>query len=503
VIAVVKHGAVRPVVNLSAPAGASFNDNIKAECIEKVHMSTAQSFGFSVREAGKGALMSKFDLKDAYKIVPAKREDWRLQGFQWLGRYFVEVKMTFGAETSVSNFDRAGHTLQVITRAVCTIPRRFLGRTLDDFTAVGPRESGWCEEFSKEFRWVCKKLNIQLATNCPRQEKAFENMQRGVVLGVRFDTTDLTWEFPEEKADNLVVTILEAVRADYLSLRQVQKLMGEVNDFAQMCTFVKAFKHPANAYLGAFGTDEHLLLPMPAQVVKDMLVCARAVRASKSGLPIPARPGGAPLGTLVFTSDAAGAAFVEVKGVRIPVSCSGGRGVACIGTNSSGDIVFWSRVIWPMFLLTKAVDRKGAHFGCKSATLEAVGILLPFVTIPEALRGRHVVLKLDNKAVVYGWSSRGVRRDTAASILIRAVHLISSYLGCTVHVEHLPRMSSDLSKLADHLSRKDTTKSEDWEQVAHIPMSKPHSVLEEWLEQPGDDWDLAQRLLNAVRSMVE
>jgi len=503
IIAVVKHGKVRPVVNLSAPEGASFNDNVKSECIEKVHMSTAQSFGYSVREAGIGAVMSKFDLKDAYKIVPARRADWRLQGFQWLGRYFVETKMTFGAETSVSNFDRVGNTLQAITKAVCKIPRRFLGRTLDDFTVVSPKSSGWCEEFTREFKGVCKKVNIQLAANCPQQEKAFENMQRGVVLGVRFDTKDLTWEFTEEKASNLVTSILTAIQTEYLSLQQMQKLMGEVNDFAQMCPFIKAFKHPANAFMGAFGTDKQLLLPMPAQVAKDLRVCARAAQASKTGLPISARPGGAPLGSLVFVSDAAGAAFTEVRGVRIPTNCSGDRGVACIGTDAHGDIVYWSQVTWPMYLLAKAVDRKGAHFGCKTATLEAVGTLLPFLTIPEALRGRHVILKLDNMAVVHGWASKGVRKDVAASILIRAIHLIGSYLGCMIHVEHLPRMSSDLSKLADHLSRKATTSAEDLAEVTHVPMSIPHPILGEWLERPCEDWDLALRLLEAVKNMIE
>jgi hypothetical protein len=350
---------------------------------------------------------------------------------------------------------------------------------------------------------VCKKVNIQLAANCPNQEKAFENRQRGVVLGVRFDTRDLTWEFREEKADNLIASILMAIRAEYMSLQQMQKLMGEVNDFAQMCPFIKAFKHPANAFMGAFGTDKQLLLPMPAQVAEDLRVCARTARASKTGLPIPARPGGAPLGSLVFTSDAAGAAFTEVKGVRIPTNCSGDRGVACISADAHGNIVYWSLVTWPMYFLAEAVDGKGAHFGCKTATLEAVGTLLPFLNIPEALRGRHIILKLDNMAVVHGWASKGVRKDVAASILIRAIHLISSYLGCTVHVKHLPRMSSDLSKLADPLSRKATTRAEDLAEMAHVPMSMPHPILGEWLEHPWEDWDFALRLLEAAKNMVE
>jgi hypothetical protein len=106
-------------------------------------------------------------------------------------------------------------------------------------------------------------------------------------------------------------------------------------------------------------------------------------------------------------------------------------------------------------------------------------------------------------AVVHGWASKGVGKDVAASILIRAIHLIGSYLGCMIHVEHLPRMSSDLSKLADHLSRKATTSAEDLVEVTHVPMSIPHPILGEWLEHPCEDWDLALRLLEAVKNMIE
>jgi hypothetical protein len=65
----------------------SFNDNLDKLKIEKVRMSTARDFSYSLKESG---VNSKFDFKDAYKNIPAKKEDWRLQGFKRLGRYFFE-----------------------------------------------------------------------------------------------------------------------------------------------------------------------------------------------------------------------------------------------------------------------------------------------------------------------------------------------------------------------------------------------------------------------------
>ena len=58
--------------------------------MEKVKMSSARKFRYSVAKAGRKARMSKFDLTDAYKYIPCKKEDLRLQGFFWLGKFFIE-----------------------------------------------------------------------------------------------------------------------------------------------------------------------------------------------------------------------------------------------------------------------------------------------------------------------------------------------------------------------------------------------------------------------------
>ena len=91
---------------MSCPKGKSFNDNVDRSKLERLHMGTARQFSFAVKEAGVGAKFSKFDLQDAYKLVPAKTEDFRLQGFCWLGRYFVETQQPFGGVPSPTNFDK-------------------------------------------------------------------------------------------------------------------------------------------------------------------------------------------------------------------------------------------------------------------------------------------------------------------------------------------------------------------------------------------------------------
>jgi hypothetical protein len=92
-VVVIRKGAkVRPIINMSEPKGFSFNDNLNKIAIEKVWMTTGQSFSYTLLEAGKNCVFSKYDLNDAFKNIPAKIEDRRLQGFKFLGHYFWRLR---------------------------------------------------------------------------------------------------------------------------------------------------------------------------------------------------------------------------------------------------------------------------------------------------------------------------------------------------------------------------------------------------------------------------
>jgi hypothetical protein len=80
-LAIQQNEKVWPMLDLSTPDGVSFNDAVQEEKLEKVVMSSATRFGKSLYEAGKHSSFSKFDFVDAYKNVPVKLYDLRLQGF--------------------------------------------------------------------------------------------------------------------------------------------------------------------------------------------------------------------------------------------------------------------------------------------------------------------------------------------------------------------------------------------------------------------------------------
>jgi hypothetical protein len=502
-LAVARNNAIRPIVNLSEPKGHSFNDNVDQSKIEKVKMATAKSFSYNVRKAGVGASMSKFDLKDAYKIVPVKKEDWRLQGFKWLGRFFIETQLIFGAGPSVANFDRLAKTLVDLTCIKSSIPASLVTRTLDDIPVISPKKENWTEEFSRNFRKICSDLNVPLADNCPKHEKAFENSTFGVVLGIEFDTEKQEWSLPGKKADKLIKKIDGFLNAEKVSLKEVRSLMGSVNNFAQLCIFVNPFKFLGNQLLAMFEGDESTLLEIPRQVKQDLLVVANAAETARRGLPIAAEPSLPGLGAMHFYTDAAGGKYALCRGKRIPLDKEIEKGVAGVGISNTNTVWWWSRVSWSTALLHYCSDEKGAIYGNKMTTLEAVGLLLPLMTVPENLMGRELVFHVDNISVMYGWENGGCKHDVSATIILRAVFLISNFLGITIHVDHVPRMSDKWAELADSLTRSTTCSESVFGQMGDVKESKVEGSLLEWIKKPSEDWELPGRLLKEIESKMQ
>ncbi len=498
-IAVARNGKIRPVVNMSGPVGASFNDNLNKTKLEKVHMTTAKQFGYSLKEAGVRAVFSKFDIKDAYKLVPVKIKDLKLQGFYWLGKWFCESQETFGGVPSVCNFDRLGNTTATLVIVLSEVPWNSVSRTLDDFQGLGPEFSEIAEKFTRVIKDVCGFLNIPLADICPRNEKAFVLQTRGTVLGVGFDSSNLSWFLSEEKADKIVRRCLDAINSSHLSLIQTQKLMGSVNDLCQMNKFLKFFRGSGNSLLGKFGNNENILLPVPHSLREDLLVIAKSAISAKSGLPIPSRPCEEPLSALNFFSDAAGAKYALQNG-SFKYIHEAERGVCTIGGKVLEDIWIWEKLVWPASFLCQK-DNRGREYGRKSTLLEALGVLLPLASFPERLAGKNLSFWVDNAAVVYGWQKGYIKFDAAATMILKCVHVLSAYLGALVRIKHVPRMSNDMASLADEMSRLESPKVVDNQVLlSRADKGKVFSSLLEWLNNPSKSSSLLFSLLSEVKA---
>ncbi len=286
ILAVAQPDKVRICLNVSLPKNQSLNDNIGKYKLEKVIMTSAKLFIYSIIEAGSGCEIWKFDFEDAYKNVPARINELRYQGFNWLGRYFVELKQIFGSASSVQNFDVVSNTLKCLCASSCNLPSRWIHRQLDDTPFVCPPNIPWGREFAEKYKKLCSECSFKLAPDCPNKEKAFSESTFGKVLGIEFDTINLSWRLPAAKATKYVNIVSHILLTNSVSLSDMQTLMGCLNHVAQMCPFMNNFRYYLNKLLATLINGSTQKLPLNAESKNDLKVWYNFLQDQKNWIPI-------------------------------------------------------------------------------------------------------------------------------------------------------------------------------------------------------------------------
>ncbi len=151
-MAAVQKTKVRPILNLSSPKGRSFNDAVNPWHLQKLTMSSPRLFGESLIKMGEGAVFSKSDIQDAYKLIPNDKKQHRLYGFKWLGKFFYDKTTVFGSAAAPAWFDPLSELIVLIVCTLFKIPRKYVHRQLDDVPMVSPKNSGLTGKFYTEYR---------------------------------------------------------------------------------------------------------------------------------------------------------------------------------------------------------------------------------------------------------------------------------------------------------------------------------------------------------------
>jgi hypothetical protein len=485
---------VRPILNLSSPKGKSFNDAVDKVPLLKLTMSSPSIFGQLLLTLGTGAKFGKIDLTNAYKLIPVNPADWKYFGFRWLGMHFYETNTAFGNCTAPAEFDPLPDTINSICKSIVNIPPLWVTRQLDDTIFAAPAHSMYAEQYYNTFRTVCKNINVPLAENCPDHVKAFPPSTYGTVLGIEFDSESLTWRYPQDKIKETLYLLEKVTSIEKCPLRLFQSLHGKLNDFSQMCIFLKGFRFLQNKQLQQYAQQKVNTLPILPQLKEELYVWARCILDTQGGLPIPEMIKQPPLFPETYISDAAGAALLRFKGKVKNISQPKDRGVASIGFRD-GMVYFVSILKWPEIFLET--------FPSKSMFFESVGLLLPFLCKPEQLVGKNVLLLVDNDALPQSWVRRMPRRNEHAAIVLRTLHMLEASLPCRIFMQYQRRCSTDEAKLVDRLSRTSTTTPEDYVQLSHLHIHTPRGPFVDWLSNPTLDWTIPAATVQYILSLLE
>ena len=106
-----KHdGGWRTIYHLSAPPNSSVNNFINPDDYSLSYCSIDDAYTF-INELGPGTLLSKIDLKDAFRLIFVNPSDWNLLGIHWRGKFYIDTCLPFGLRSAPYLFNRLSQAI--------------------------------------------------------------------------------------------------------------------------------------------------------------------------------------------------------------------------------------------------------------------------------------------------------------------------------------------------------------------------------------------------------
>jgi len=477
------NGSARIILNLSAPEGRSVNDGINADEFPAKMSSTAKWLEV-LEKVGTGALMMKADWSDAYKHIGVRPKDLKLQWFSWLGKYFAELCLVFGAASSVGIFDRVAKLISLIVLFYAVFPADKVCQHLDDFCAAASKnDADSLFRLEKVYRSVAKAVGVALCgTEDP--EKAFSPCTRGLVLGVVYDTVAWTWQIPPEKVTRLAHQIRAVLSAESVTQAEMWSLAGRIMHYAPL---IPGGRMNLNYILlaNAESADRRHVVLVSAALKRQLWFWLTMVKASSGVCRIPSPLGPLPAWAVDFFTDSAGGAMDG--------SARGAGGVA--GR-------WWVQLPWGAKINGGALAADGKKLGRKMSALELVGPLACLAAALPRCRGKPVNIWVDNSGSVHIWRKGYATTCALSSTLVRAIACIADAVDCTVDIVKVRRCSGPGPILADHLSKgkfaqfREFANSVGW-QLDNLPATVPRTLLA-WVDNPVVDDDLGVKILREL-----
>ena len=477
------NGSVRIILNLSSPEGRSVNDGINSENFPAVMSSTSKWLKV-INRAGRFCKIMKCDWSDAYKHLSVHPDDLDLQWFSWLGKFFCELCLVFGGASSAGLFDRlAKLVLQVVIHRSGINPALVI-QHLDDCCAAAPRGSYILERFDAEFYTVASLLGVKLA---PRDDpqKSFGPCTRGIVLGVVYDTVQWTWAMPEEKFVRLLHDLKLVMDSDSVPQRKLQSVVGKI-------IHVKALVASGRYNLfhlilaNNVSDDPKFLVEVSADLKKQAWFWFTMLQVCSGKAQIPDPAAGLPAWAIDIYTDAAGGSWQSKH-----------QGVGAVGSS------FWVSVPWGRAINSGRSTGDGRRLDRIMSALELIGPLLALCAGVSVCRGTAVRIWVDNAGSVLIFKKGYSISCPYSSAIATAIDTVAAGIGCHVDIQKITRCSSDGALLADCLSKGAMARF--WQvaerssafNLPRSPLAVPQALMN-WIEQPGPDFDLGDKLLREL-----
>ena len=423
-----KDGSRRLIMDLSQPRGSSINEGIQKDefSVQYTNFDAATDL---VYKTGKSSLMSKIDIKHAFRLLPVLPAQWVLLGIFWLGNFFVDTRLPFGLRSSPAIFNRFADAICWIIKHVFNIIN--IVHYSDDFFLVSP----------PHIQQANLELDITLQAfsylNVPIALDKLEGPSTHITyLGININSEDFTISIPDNKYIELMSSFPDWLNRKKCTKQELLSLIGKLS-------FVCKVVRPGRTFL-------RRLIDLSTTVDRlhhhiNLNNEARAdIKWWLDFLPTWNRKSIIPESFSVTAHD-----------IKLFTDASS-HGFGAIYNNA------WIQAAWPVPYTHHSIDYK-----------ELFAIVAAAITWGSNWEGKRIVFITDNRPITEIWH-KGSSKSPEIMSLIRSLFLMAAQHQFSVSLKHI---MGQHNPIADSISRFQMTRFRKEAPTADIlPTPTPPSI---------------------------
>lgn len=393
---------LRLINHLSWPRGTSVNDGIP-DSEAAIHYDTFERAVEDMISSGVGSLMAKLDLRDAFRHIPIRADDWRHMGLFWDDKFYYCIVLTFGLRSAPYIFNLFAEALHwIIARHIPAHLRHYL----DDFLLIfRPQSEAHISTAAVE--WV---MGLGSALGLQFQEsKTVWPSTTLEFLGLELDSVAMEARLPADKLVYLQDLLTDWASRRRASLQQIQELAGFLQFTSQVIPVSRSFLRRIFDFMSKFRTPFELK-HIPSGVRAD-LNWWRTFSRAWNGVRLlqPSR-----------------------HSVDVYTDASGTKGIGGI-----------FGLQWYASRVPRRYRERDIHFK------EAFAILQAILRWGDEWTDLHVKFFCDNQNVV-SWLTSGTSRSPQSMAVVRLIFMMAACLNFSFSIIWIP---SEENALADAASR--------------------------------------------------
>ncbi|XP_071097708.1 uncharacterized protein [Haliotis cracherodii] len=225
----------RLIHHLSYPRGKSINDFIDTEACSVVYARFDEATQM-VQQLGKGALLAKFDIQSAFRIIPVHPSDFELLGIRFEGEFYFDKCLPFGCSISCAIFETFSTFLQWCMQS--HLPTCPVMHYLDDFLTGGTAGTSHCSDNLNGCVNTLEQLGVPIA-----HDKTVGPTTKLTFLGLKIDTIAMQIRIPEPKIKEATREIQDILSTGNIKVtkRALQSLIGKLNFMCRAIPMARAF----------------------------------------------------------------------------------------------------------------------------------------------------------------------------------------------------------------------------------------------------------------------